>query len=67
MKMKKDPTKLDKPIECILCGKTVTDIWDANNPEPLASYEEGQCCKHCDQTKVIPARIEMAIANRQMN
>ena len=39
---------------CVLCGKE-TEGW-GNNPDPLA--EKGQCCKDCDITRVIPARIE---------
>ena len=38
---------------CVLCGKMFTE-W-GNDPWPLA--EDGWCCDHCNQLKVIPARI----------
>lgn len=38
---------------CVLCGCEIKGY--GNNPHPLA--EEGDCCEHCDQEFVIPARI----------
>ena len=40
---------------CVLCGAEYTE-W-GNNPEPVARYEDGQCCNLCDSAIVIPARI----------
>jgi len=40
---------------CVLCGAEY-DGW-GNNPEPVARYEEGQCCDLCNNVVVIPARI----------
>ena len=49
---------------CVLCRdaldvlyKNGIAIWtDGNNAEPMSS---GRCCNYCNDTKVIPARIEM--------
>jgi hypothetical protein len=40
---------------CVLCGLDF-DGW-GNNPEPVARFEEGQCCDRCNQTVVLNARI----------
>lgn len=45
-----------KAKKCCLCGKEIDGY--GNNPWPLA--EEGECCDECNETKVIPARIEKA-------
>jgi len=39
---------------CVLCGANI--IGYGNNPDPLA--KEGECCDHCNVTKVIPERIK---------
>lgn len=44
---------VDEKKTCCLCKKEFTG-W-GNNPEPL--MQEGECCSVCDQTKVIPARL----------
>jgi hypothetical protein len=41
---------------CVLCGEK--SIGWGNNPEPLASYDDGRCCERCNWEKVIPARID---------
>lgn len=41
---------------CVLCGKKFTE-WP-NNPRPLSDH--GVCCRECNQTKVIPARLRLA-------
>lgn len=41
---------------CILCKKEFTEY--GNNPWPLASYDDGQCCDHCDCLKVLPERLK---------
>jgi hypothetical protein len=38
---------------CILCRNYFLG-W-GNNPEPLSNF--GECCKKCDEEKVIPARM----------
>jgi hypothetical protein len=48
MKMENQSKKI-----CCLCNKEFTG-W-GNNPSPLK--EQGECCSVCDQTKVIPARL----------
>lgn len=42
--------------KCVLCGKTIENIHDENNPWPLAT--EGVCCSECND-KVVAARISM--------
>ena len=45
----------DKPRICCLCGETFIGM--GNNPEPLDSDPE-RCCDPCNDTRVIPARLE---------
>ena len=45
---------------CVLCGTTFVGY--GNNPEPLASFDDGRCCDDCNTTKVIPARIKRLTA-----
>lgn len=45
----------DEERICSLCGCKFIGM--GNNPEPLATFEE-RCCGDCNQTKVIPARLE---------
>ena len=40
---------------CSICGIEFTG-W-GNNPEPVVSFEMGQCCDTCNATQVIPARL----------
>lgn len=42
-------------MNCVLCGDEIVGF--GNNPEPVASFEEGKCCNRCNNTVVIPARI----------
>lgn len=39
---------------CVLCGTRVAEF--GNNPDPLASLDDGRCCNYCNANKVIPAR-----------
>ena len=45
-------------LECVICKETITpdaNGWDGGcNAEPVA---EGQCCHHCDNSIVLPARL----------
>ena len=43
---------MEKKRVCILCKKEYKE-W-GNNAMPLA---DGQCCDHCNNTKVVPARL----------
>ena len=40
---------------CCICGLDFSE-W-GNNPEPIKSFEEGQCCNWCNEKYVIPTRI----------
>jgi hypothetical protein len=40
---------------CVLCGELFTEF--GNNPWPLATLDDGQCCNMCNSTLVIPARL----------
>jgi len=49
-----------KLLTCVLCDEKIypepVSGWaEGNNPAPLA--DKGRCCKLCDDTKVLPARI----------
>lgn len=41
--------------KCSLCGGTYEH--GGNNPEPLKGWEE-RCCSDCNNTRVIPARLQ---------
>ena len=44
---------------CCICGKRFQGY--GNNPEPVK--HEGRCCKECNETIVIEARINQAFDN----
>lgn len=46
-----------KHQECCICGGEI--IGYGNNPFPVKS--EGRCCDRCDETIVIPRRIDMIV------
>jgi hypothetical protein len=46
--------------KCILCNSSFTG-W-GHNPEPLASSDH-ECCSTCNQTRVIPYRINQITRN----
>ena len=56
-----------KNLICCLCGREITHDRYApgeylgNNPWPLADGENDRCCDWCNDTKVIPARIELVV------
>jgi len=53
-------------FKCCLCDKEVEGY--GNNPRPLPiKNENDQCCDECNQTKVIPARIELLIKKNETN
>ena len=44
--------------KCCLCGEEFEGY--GNDPSPLK--ESGECCDRCNAEKVIPARLEAALA-----
>lgn len=40
---------------CVFCNEPIPTIWDKNNPYPVS--ETGWCCKSCNASIVIPARL----------
>jgi hypothetical protein len=54
-----DNTKTEKPLTCCICGGDieVRGTWrHGNNAQPVA---DGRCCTECDNTVVIPLRIDL--------
>lgn len=47
--------------KCIICEEVIEG--HGNNPWPLHSLEEGECCDRCNIEKVVPARIYMLYDN----
>lgn len=56
-------SEVKKPV-CCLCGNECENQF-GNNPWPLSKNEEDRCCDICNDTKVIPARLELAKENRE--
>jgi len=48
---------MNKEGNCYFCGEPYKNY--GHNPEPLAKFEQ-RCCEACNDTKVIPTRIELA-------
>lgn len=48
--------KLEKKT-CCICGNKFKGY--GNNPWPIK--QDGECCKDCNISKVIPARIKLSI------
>lgn len=46
----------EKKQTCCICGKTF-EGW-GNNPWPVK--EDGQCCRECNATIVLPERLKLA-------
>lgn len=46
----------DKKEKCCICGKEI-EAW-GNNPYPVRT--EGQCCRHCNYTVVLPERVRLS-------
>ena len=53
-----------KDQRCVLCGVDVADR-QGNNPWPLAS-PKNQCCRDCNDKRVIPARVIFAEILRRL-
>ena len=47
---------MDRTYVCSICGKTFTG-W-GNNPYPVTKGENDRCCDICNDTRVIPARLQ---------
>jgi hypothetical protein len=54
----------NKNPKCCLCGNTCENEW-GNNPYPLSKNENDRCCNVCNDTKVIPARLEKLIKDKE--
>ena len=59
--------------KCCLCGQDIeikkdkdgNIFWtDGNNPEPLGKSDSDRCCDTCNDTKVIPARMQQMFESR---
>lgn len=48
---------------CCICGEKFKG-W-GNNPWPVVEDPEARCCDYCNDTKVIPARIEQMFATKE--
>ena len=42
---------------CSICGNFFSGY--GNNPDPVTSGEDDECCNDCNYSKVLPARIEL--------
>lgn len=51
--------KKTEQVICYYCGKVITDIHDNNNADDHTNPDTigKRCCKHCNDTIVVPARI----------
>lgn len=47
---------MDEKHICCICGQEFTGC--GNNPYPVNSDEYARCCDICNDTVVIPARLE---------
>ncbi len=45
----------NKPFKCVICGEHIHNEW-GQNPSPLKP--SGKCCKVCNDTYVLPARLK---------
>lgn len=41
--------------KCSICGRPFNGF--GNNPEPIRRWIDGACCNECNETKVVPARM----------
>lgn len=54
----------EKKLVCCICGNEINDPY-GNNPAPVK--EDGRCCNICNDTIVIPARIEELMKKKENN
>ncbi len=45
--------------KCCICGKKFTGF--GNNPWPVVRDENAVCCDECNNTKVVPERINLVM------
>jgi hypothetical protein len=54
--------------KCVICGSEIMREWNGwdggHNAEPV---KEGRCCAPCNYTIVVPTRIRMVYARRQVH
>ena len=53
---------MEKKMICCICGKTIENEYDANNPYPVRPYTSigdkvGRCCGECNQKYVLTFRM----------
>lgn len=48
---------------CCFCGNHCEDEF-GNNPYPANNEEDARCCNDCNETVVIPARINALVENK---
>ena len=46
-------------FKCCICGKVFSGY--GNNPWPVVKDEMARCCDHCNDTVVIPERINLVM------
>lgn len=55
---------MEKNPICCFCGKECENKY-GNNPYPANKNESARCCNVCNDTIVIPVRINEAIKRRE--
>jgi hypothetical protein len=50
---------------CVLCGEPFSEF--GNNPWPLATLDDGQCCDYCNGAYVIPARLAGMVPQEEVS
>jgi hypothetical protein len=63
--MRESVNELKETGTCCLCGKAYESC--GNNPWPLGNVESDRCCRECDQTLVLPARIKNCLVREILN
>lgn len=58
--MKKETGR--EAFKCSICGGFFYGF--GNNPWPVTTEEGDRCCDACNETQVIPARIELMLSKR---
>ena len=48
--------KVQNNTICCICGKSINNKLDFNNPYPIK--KEGECCNECNLQIVVPARLK---------
>ena len=65
--MSKAESHKEESIVCCLCNEEIQPEisgWKfGHNPAPLGETEDDRCCQVCNNTKVIPARLQGIFGN----